>query len=71
MEAEREQIEDEISASAVWLEPEETPGGNMGNQLQLRTDGTLADRDTWEDHIDWFLTYGERFYNVYDRLQRR
>lgn len=71
LEAKREQIEDKIGASLVWLEPEETRGGNMRSQIQLRTDGTLADRDMWEVHIDWFLTYGERFYDVFhDRIQR-
>ncbi|WP_122091099.1 DUF4268 domain-containing protein [Halalkalicoccus subterraneus] len=69
LEAEREQIEDEIGESLVWIEPEKTRGGNMRSQLQLRTNGTLADRDMWEDHIGWFLTYGERFYNVFhDRV---
>lgn len=71
LKAEREQIEDEIGAPLDWIDPEETRGGNMRSQIQLRTDGSLDDQDTWDDHLDWFMTYGERFHDVfYDRLQR-
>lgn len=71
LEADREQIEDEMGTSLVWIEPEETRGGNIRSQIQLRTDGTLDDRDMWENHIDWFVRYGERFHDVfYDRIQQ-
>ena len=71
LEAEREEIEDEIGEPLVWIEPEETRGGNMRSQLQLRSDGTLKDRDSWGEHIDWFMVYGKRFHEAfYHRIQQ-
>jgi hypothetical protein len=71
LEEEQEQIEDEIGHSLNWDEPEETRSGNMRSAIQLRTDGTLNDRELWDEHIEWFLEYGERFHDVfYDRLQQ-
>lgn len=68
---EKEQIEEELGHSLNWVEPEETRGGNMRSTIQLRTDGDLNDRDMWDDHIEWFLEYGERFHEVFgDRLQQ-
>lgn len=71
LEDEREEIEGEMGESLVWIEPEETRSGKMRSQIQLRTEGTLDDRETWEEHIKWFLEYGERFHEVFgDRLQQ-
>jgi len=54
-----------------WSEPEETRTGNMRSKIQLRTDGTLDDREQWDEHIEWFFEYGERFHEVFGgRLQR-
>ena len=67
----KEQIEAELGHSLNWTEPEETRSGNMRSTIQLRTDGTLDDREMWDEHIEWFLEYGERFHEVFgDRLQR-
>ncbi len=50
---------------------EETRSGNMRSAIQLRTDGTLEDREMWDEHINWFLEYGERLHEVLgDRPQR-
>ena len=67
----KEQIEAELGHSLNWVEPEETRSGNMRSAIRLRTDGTLEDREMWDEHIEWFLEYGERFHEVFgDRLQR-
>lgn len=70
LEAQREEIEAELGDSLVWNEPEETRTGKMRSQIQLRSHGTLDGSDRWEEHIDWMLTYGEAFHEIfYDRLQ--
>ena len=61
----RDQIEDELGHSLAWVEPTETRTGNMRSEIRLRTDGTLADRENWNEHIEWFLEYGERFHEVF------
>jgi len=67
---EQEQIEEEIGRSLEWVEPNKTRTGNMRSEIQLRTDGMLDDRESWEDHIEWFLEYGERFHEVFaERLR--
>ena len=68
---EKEQIEAEFGDELNWIEPEETRTGNMRSTIQLRTDGTLDEREMWDEHIEWFLEYGERFHEVFaSRLQR-
>jgi len=67
---EQNQIEDEIGHSLEWAEPKETRTGNMRSEIRLRSDGMLADKDSWEEHIEWFMEYGERFHEVFaDRLR--
>lgn len=68
---EQAEIEDEMGQTLEWVEPEETRSGNMRSKIRLRTDGTLDDRELWDEHIEWFLQYGELFHEVFgDRLQR-
>jgi len=66
----QDQIETELGHSLEWVEPKETRTGNMRSEIRLRTDGTLADRESWEDHIKWFLEYGERFHEVFPHQLR-
>ncbi len=68
---EKEQIEEELGHPLNWVEPEETRSGNMRSAIQLRTDGTLGEKEMWAEHIEWFLEHGERFHDVFgERLQR-
>ncbi len=66
----QDQIEAEIGCSLVWDEPIGTCTGNMRSKIRLRTDGTLAHRENWEDHIEWFLEYGEQFHEVFSHRLR-
>ena len=61
----QDQIEAKLGHSLDWVKPKETRTGNMRSEIRLRTDGTLADKENWEDHIEWFLEYGERFHDVF------
>ena len=67
----QDQIEAELGHSLEWIEPKETRTGNMRSEIRLRTDGTLADKEIWEDHIEWFLEYGERFHEVFSSQLRK
>jgi len=67
---EQNQIEDQMGHSLEWVEPKETRTGNMRSEIRLRTDRMLADKYSWEEHIQWFLESGERFHEVFaDRLR--
>ncbi len=65
----QDSIEAVLRHSLVYLYPTETRTGNMWREIRLRMDGTLTDRKDWDEHIEWFLEYGERFHEVFaDRL---
>lgn len=71
LEDQRDEIENEIGHSLDWVNPEETRSGKMRSQIQLRSHGSLDDRDSWEDHIDWFMEYGGKFNEAFfERLQQ-
>jgi len=65
LEAQRDEIEAELGASLVWIEPEETRSGNMRSRIELRTDGNLENRDEWDRYLDWFIENGEQFHETF------
>lgn len=66
LDAHRQEIESEIGAPLKWNERESY------DKIILQRDGdVLTDFDAWNEYIDWFIEYGERFDEVFGRYLER
>ena len=71
LKSEEETIEQELGCEVEWEEPRETQSGNMRSNIRVVRHADLANREEWEEYLDWLLEYGDRFHDVFrHRIQQ-
>jgi len=67
----KEDINSKFKQELIWSDPEETRSGRERSEIMLIRNADVADRDKWNDYLEWMLENGEKFHEVfYDRLQQ-
>ncbi len=64
----REEIESSINNTLVWQSREETQSQNAC-RIFIKKDGNIADREHWDEYIDWQLEYLSIFISVFPRYR--
>lgn len=71
LEEESDEIDQQFDQELVWDEPEETRSGKKRSRIWITKHGDINDEEQWDEYLDWMVSNGEQFYDVfYDRLQQ-